>query len=94
MVYVATERSVRNKILKRLKDLNIMVLSHSDKFMSGVPDLYLVDLKIFIELKSPIGKTSLIQDYMFNEIRKHGGIVHVIQSVKELDEIITRGGGL
>jgi hypothetical protein len=93
-IYQITERQVRNKVLKELKKRNIFVMSLSDKFMSGYPDLLCIKPNIpkpdyfFIELKRPGKTVSKIQEYTHSEIRLRGGVVYVISCMEQLLEIL------
>lgn len=87
---VNTERALRNKVLKYLKSKGVFVLPLSEKYFSGYPDLLCIDdgKLFFIELKKKGGVVSKIQMYMFDEIRKHGGTVFIVDSVDLLYQIL------
>ena len=54
----------------------------TDHFYSGIPDFIICNKGKFIavELKTPTGKTTKIQDWTHERIKKSGGIVYVFRS--------------
>lgn len=62
----------------------------SDKWFSGLPDIFLLHdgTAMFIELKTPTGKVSKIQEYTFNEIRKRGLEVVICRDRKEVEKCL------
>lgn len=87
---INTERALRNKVLKHLKSKHIFVMSLSEKYFSGYPDLLCIDdgKIFFIELKKKGGITSKIQLYMFDEIQKNGGTVFIVDNFDLIPQII------
>jgi hypothetical protein len=75
-------------------------MSLSEKWASGYPDLLCIKMQdfvhlpvyMFIELKSPTGKVSKIQEYTFNVLRSLGCVVHIVNDIKQMDEILEKGG--
>ena len=69
-------------------------MSLSEKYFSGYPDLLLIipaipyARHVFLELKSVVGKTSKIQDYIHMKIRLYGGEVHIVNSMEQLLQIL------
>lgn len=84
-----TERQLRNKVLKKLKDKGWLVISLSDKWRSGTPDLFCAKngKAIFIELKSPTGKLSRIQEATIHAIQSAGIMCYVINDIKQIELI-------
>ena len=56
----------------------------------GTPDLLAVrnGRVIWIEMKKTGGKTSLVQDEMIRDLRRHGQEVHIVDNIDILIEII------
>jgi len=56
----------------------------------GTPDLLAVrnGRVIWIEIKKTGGKTSLVQDEMIRDLRRHGQEVHIVDNIDILIEII------
>lgn len=82
-----SERQIRTKVLKRLKNNGWFVLSLSDKWRSGTPDLFCArDGKaIFIELKRHGGKLARIQEETIRHLNEEGIMCHVIYDVSQVD---------
>jgi hypothetical protein len=82
-----TETHIKLAILKMIKKEfpDILTLKLSDKYYSGYPDLLLIinGMCCFIEIKTPIGKVSKIQEYTLQKIREAGGFAFVAHSVIE-----------
>ena len=92
------ETAIKRSCLRYLKTLpKTYVYKASDRWISGVPDLLICShgLWIAIELKTPAGKVSPIQDYTMRQIREAGGRTAVCRSageVKVFIEEILKGG--
>jgi hypothetical protein len=58
---------------------------------SGVPDLLICYRGHFIalEVKTMVGKTSKIQDYVLTQIRNARGIAYVVRSVDDVRKVLT-----
>ena len=56
----------------------------------GTPDLLAVrnGRVIWIEMKKTGGKTSLVQDEMIRDLRRHGQEVHIVDNIDILNKII------
>lgn len=80
------EAKIQTAILKYLKGLpDTWCFKVMSANINGVPDLVICHQGRFIalEVKSPTGKTSAIQDYQIDRIRLAGGQAHVVRSVDE-----------
>lgn len=84
-----SERQIRNKVLKRLKNNGWYVISLSDKWRSGTPDLFCArDGKaIFIELKRPGRDLDRIQAETFRRLLEEGISCYLINDVSQIDLI-------
>ena len=90
------EKSIENKIKKYLESKGAYYFKHHGNQFSqvGVPDIIACFKGRFIgiEVKNEKGKTSPLQDYNIEAIKKAGGISLVARSVedvsKEIDNII------
>lgn len=86
------EKQTENKIKKYLKEKNIYYFKHhGNKFSAvGVPDIIACHKGRFIalEVKAPHGKTSKLQDYHIEAIKRSGGIAHVVKTLEEVEDII------
>lgn len=77
------EKSIENKIKNYLKSKEIWYVKYfANSFTPvGIPDILSVINGRFvaIEVKNEIGKTSPLQDYNLEQIRKCGGIALVVR---------------
>lgn len=91
-----SEQTLKANVMRMLKKEYPLawVWKISDKFYSGIPDLLILisGRALFIELKTLEGETTKLQDHTIAEIRKRGIEAHVARSVKEVKEIILKGG--
>jgi Holliday junction resolvase len=81
------ETQFKIKAIKYLRKIpNAWFYKANDRTTAGVPDIIMcVDgFFIAIELKSPTGKTSKIQDYTLERIRKAGGACGVARTIEEV----------
>ena len=83
------EKRIENSIKNWLETNNhwyIKVQGGSNNPSSGVPDLLACIKGTFvgIEVKTPTGRTTKIQDYQIDQINKSGGIAVVITSLEQL----------
>lgn len=56
---------------------------------SGMPDRVLIGhgSTLFVETKAPGKDPRKLQDYMFGQIRKYGGVVFVARTIEAVDEM-------
>ena len=83
------EKRIENSIKNWLETNNhwyIKVQGGSNNPSSGVPDLLACVHGKFIgiEVKTPNGRTTKIQDYQIDQINKSGGIALVVTSLEQL----------
>jgi len=79
-VYAIPNGGARNAITgKRLKDEGVL---------PGVPDLFLPELKLFIEMKAPNGYCSEYQKQMIFDLQQAGYNVAVCHSADEAMQIV------
>lgn len=83
------EKRIENSIKNWLETNNhwyIKVQGGSNNPSSGVPDLLACVHGKFIgiEVKTPNGQTTKIQDYQIDQINKSGGIALVVTSLEQL----------
>lgn len=85
-----TERQLRNRILNLLKKEGWYIIPVSDRFFSGIPDLYILKQgrNVWLEIKAPSGIVSKIQQYTINQLVSHGGEAYVVRSVEEVKGVI------
>jgi Holliday junction resolvase len=86
-----TEKTLQAQIVKRLQSKGHIVYKFASPAHRGVPDLLVIadGRVVFLEVKHPNGKGRLskLQEITINEMRQHGGEVHVINSLEYLDTI-------
>jgi Holliday junction resolvase len=92
-----TEQDIQKEIIDYLtlngwfvwknKNVNRGTGKYLPTYQKGVPDL--VGIKNgdvwFIEIKTPEGKLSVDQDYFLDMIRKHGGSIAVLRSIRDAE---------
>ena len=87
-----TEKQIEKKFCKAVKLAGGIALKFSAQFKAGVPDRIVLMPKgkiYFVELKRENGVVSEIQKHVFEEFEKLGFQVHVIKSVKMIEEFIS-----
>ena len=85
------ETSIKRSVLRYLNTLpNAHIYKISDRWKSGLPDIHvcLGGVCCWIELKTPTGKVSPIQDYTMRQIREAGGRTAVCRSAGEVKQFI------
>lgn len=86
------EKNIENKIKQYLKCIGAYHVKYFGNSFSqvGVPDILACYKGHFIgiEVKNEKGKTSPLQDYNLEEIKKAGGISLVARSVEDVKEVI------
>ena len=78
-----SESQLEKKFCEKIKSFGGMALKFVSPGRAGVPDriILLPNGKIyFVEMKSSIGKTSIIQEYIFEKFERLGFKVHIINS--------------
>ena len=86
-----SESQIQSKILKYLADEGIYAVKVMSSNHSGTPDILACVKGVFvgIEVKTPEGKTSKLQDYALTQIRKSGGEAWVVHSLAELADLVS-----
>jgi len=86
------EKNIVAAIMRSLKYRGIWCFKvHGSVFQrAGIPDIIAVvkGLAVFIEVKTPTGKVSRIQDHVMNELARHGAVVGVAYSKEDALDII------
>ena len=87
-IYEATLKRQCLSYLKKHPD--IWYVKISDRFISGIPDIFVCHQGRFMafELKSGKGVVSKIQQATIRNIRKAGGFAEVIRSLEELKNYV------
>jgi len=85
------ESNLKRNTLRWLKRKypHAVVWKISDRYTSGLPDVLVVKSgqTIWIELKTDIGVTSKLQNYMINKLRSAGAEVYICRNLEEVKEI-------
>lgn len=88
------ETSLKRRVLSALKTQHpgSVVFKIADKFTAGIPDLIIVinGRVIWIELKTPKGKVSNIQQYTIDKINSAGGRAYICRSVDEVMNVMEK----
>ena len=81
------EAVIRRLFRRKCKEWGYMQIPLTGVVLSGIPDVYIVDLKLFVEFKSDeqSAKTSRIQKIVHQQIEQHGGEVITIRDHVEMD---------
>lgn len=83
MILVGKPEGIIEDYLGKLaKEYGFLYYKFTSPANAGVPDRCLVGhgMTFFVELKKPGGHTQKIQDAVFSNIRRHGGIVYIVDS--------------
>lgn len=75
-----TEQQIQSKRIKELEAQGYYVIKLVKTNKNGIPDLIAIPPNSnveFIEVKTPIGKVSALQEYRHKELSKHGFTVEV-----------------
>ena len=70
-----TEQQIQSKIIKELESIGYYVVKLIKTNKNGIPDLIAIPPDsdvLFVEVKTPKGKTSKLQEYRLEELKKHG----------------------
>ena len=83
----ASEAKLKTALIKKLRQKyqGCFIRKISDRWQSGLPDLFLLwnGAGIWIELKTETGVVSDIQKYTIRAMREQGGNVFICRSVAE-----------
>jgi|TARA_B100001057_G_scaffold478300_1_gene548553 Holliday junction resolvase len=70
-----TEQQIQSKRIKELESIGYYVVKLIKTNKNGIPDLIAIPPDsdvLFVEVKTPKGKTSKLQEYRLEELKKHG----------------------
>ena len=87
-----TETQLKIKIIRAIRKEfpTTFFYKASDNFFSGIPDLIGCHRGVFfaMEIKTPIGKVSRIQEFTMKKINACGGYAGVVRTVVEALELL------
>lgn len=89
---MVSEKQVEAYLAKQCKAAGGMSYKFSSPSHRGVPDricLFPGGVVVFVELKSPRGKTSALQDKTIRDMQALGAEVHIINSKEKVDAFIS-----
>ena len=75
-----TEQQIQSKRIKELESIGYYVIKLIKTNKNGIPDLIAIPPDsdvLFVEVKTPKGKTSKLQEYRLEELKKHGARTEV-----------------
>jgi hypothetical protein len=83
------ERDIERYLYKKITEIGGLCLKIQSPTTRGMPDRIIIRYgsQIFVETKSSAGKTRLYQRYMHNKLKKHGVLVYIVNSRKDVDVI-------
>lgn len=70
-----TEQQIQTKKIKELEAQGYYVLKLMKTNKNGIPDLLAIPRNsdvLFIEVKTPVGKLSKLQEFRMSELNEHG----------------------
>jgi Holliday junction resolvase len=70
-----TEQQIQSKRIKELKEQGYYVIKLVRTNKNGIPDIIAIPPNtevLFVEVKTPNGKVSKLQEYRIKELEKHG----------------------
>jgi Holliday junction resolvase len=70
-----TEQQIQSKRIKELEEQGYYVIKLVRTNKNGIPDIIAIPPKtevLFVEVKTPNGKVSKLQEYRIKELEKHG----------------------
>ncbi len=86
------QKRAKNYIRNRL--LGCVLIKHSDRYISGIPDLQIIykGSVCFIELKSDTGTASKIQKVIIKRINLNGVTAGVARTIDDVDDLLEKAG--
>lgn len=87
------EKNLQQKIIQICKKHDILVVKVDSTSRRGWPDLTLLlphGVVLFVELKTPTGKLSKLQEHTHKQIKANNGNVFTIRTTHEFQALITR----
>jgi len=85
------ESAIQQKVMQKCMQKGILCVKVDSSSSRGWPDLTCVlpnGTVLFIELKTATGKTSKLQDYMINKLKRNKANVYIIRSVEAFDRLV------
>ena len=89
--YIVRESIIQSKITQKARQLGILCVKVDSSSSRGWPDLTCVlpnGTVLFVELKTATGKTSKLQDYMIEKLKRNNANVYIIRSVEAFDRLV------
>jgi len=85
-----TESTIVKQIMSYLRSQGFYVFKISDRFRSGIPDLYCCrhGKSYWFEVKTKIGKVSKLQEYEIEQLQAHGVPACVVRSVLDVVDVL------
>ena len=87
-----SESQLEKIFCDKIKKLGGLPLKFVSPGRAGVPDRIILlpgGKFYFVEMKNEIGKTSIIQEYIFEKFAKLGFKVHIINSVESMKNFLS-----
>lgn len=84
------ETVVEKYLRKRCQENGFLCYKFVSPSNNGVPDRVLIGhgMTLFVELKAPGKKPRELQNIVFERMREHGAIVHVIDTKEGVDQLM------
>lgn len=85
------ENVIEDYLVKQVRSIGGLAYKFTSPGRRGVPDRICVfhqNIVVFVECKSPTGRTSALQDFEIKEIRKRGVQAIIIDSRPRVDALI------
>ena len=85
------EKTLQKNILKFCKQQSIIAHKTDSSSSRGWPDLTVVmpsGRVIFVELKTPVGRLSKLQEHTHTQLRLNNAEVYVVRSLGEFESLI------
>lgn len=89
------ERVIERHLLDQCRARGILCLKLTSPSRAGVPDRLLVSPAgtVFVEVKRPGGRVRRLQEVMHEKLRRHGGIVHVVDTREGVEDLVAAIAG-
>lgn len=87
------ESRLQSKCLDACKKQGILAVKVDSTSSRGFPDMTCVlpnGVVVFVELKTPTGKTSALQDRMIGKLERNNANVYVIRSLDDFKAVIAQ----
>jgi len=90
---MSLEKELQKKVINFCVKNDILAVKVDSTSARGWPDLTVIlpnGVVLFIELKTPAGVVSKLQQHMHRKIQKQKGNVYVIRSLKDFQTLISQ----